>query len=122
MKNSRPIWCRSSALSIRFLCNEETFVTISSASPNADPSKVTRQQPLWDEHAAFIDKLVAENFIIMGGPLIDGTEVPHGALLIVSAEDENEVRNKLKNDPWFEKSILKLESIKRWQIFIDVRK
>ena len=94
MKNSRPIWCRSSPLSIRFLCNEETFVTISSASPNADPSKVTRQQPLWDEHAAFIDKLVAEGFIMMGGPLIDGTEIPHGALLIVSAEDENEVRKQ----------------------------
>jgi len=28
----------------------------------------------------------------------------------------------LKNDPWAEHGILKLESVKRWQIFIDVRK
>lgn len=101
---------------------KNTFATISSAGPNADPSKVTRQQPFWDDHAAFIDELVAEGFIIMGGPLIDSTEIPHGALLIVSAEDENEVRDKLKNDPWFEENILKLERIERWQIFIDVRK
>ena len=48
--------------------------------------------------------------------------MPQGALLIVKAEDENEVREKLKNDPWFIRGILKLESVKRWEIFIDVRK
>jgi uncharacterized protein YciI len=55
---------------------------------------------------------------LMGGPLVD----EGGSLLIVNAEDENEVREKLKNDPWREHGILKLESIKRWQIFIDARK
>jgi len=39
-----------------------------------------------------------------------------------NAEDENEVRQKLKNDPWTEHGILKLESVKRWEIFIDQRK
>ena len=101
---------------------KNTFIAISSAGPNRDPSKGTREQPFWDEHAAFIDQLVDEGFILMGGPLVDEVEMPQGALLIVSAEDENEVRNKLKNDPWFEKGILKLESVKRWQIFIDARK
>jgi hypothetical protein len=43
-------------------------------------------------------------------------------MLIVNADDENEVREKLKDDPWMKHSILKLENIKRWQIFIDVRK
>jgi uncharacterized protein YciI len=101
---------------------KNTFIPISSAGPNRDPSKGTRKQPFWDEHARFIDQLVDEGFILMGGPLVGETEMPHGALLIVSAEDENEVREKLKNDPWFEKGILKLESVKRWQIFIDERK
>jgi hypothetical protein len=97
---------------------ENTFVVISSAGPNRDRSKGTREQPFWDEHAAFIDRLVAEGFILMGGPLVDDG----GSLLIVNAEDENEVREKLKNDPWRDQGILKLESIKRWQIFIDARK
>ena len=48
--------------------------------------------------------------------------LPHGALLIVNAEDQNEVREKLKSDPWFTHGILKLENVKRWQIFIDARK
>jgi uncharacterized protein YciI len=97
---------------------QNTFVAISSAGPNRDLSKATREQPFWDEHAEFIDKLVADGLILMGSPLVD----EGGSLLIFNAEDENEVREKMKDDPWLEQGILKLESIKRWQIFIDVRK
>jgi len=97
---------------------KKTFVVISSGGPNRDLSKGTREQPFWDEHAEFIDQLVAQGFILMGGPLVD----EGGSLLIFNAEGENEVREKLKNDPWSEHGILKLESVKRWQIFIDVRK
>jgi len=43
-------------------------------------------------------------------------------LVIFNAEDENEVREKMKNDPWIEHGILKQEHIKRWRIFIDERK
>jgi len=94
------------------------FVAISSAGPNRDFSKGTREQPFWNEHAAFIDKLVDGGFILMGGPLVD----EGGSLLIFNAEVENEVREKLKNDPWARHGILKLESVKRWEIFIDERK
>jgi len=101
---------------------KNTFVTLSSAGPNHDPSKRTREQPFWDEHVVFIDRLVDEGFISMGGPLVDKAGMPHGALLIVRAEDESEVRGTLKNDPWFVRGILKLETVQRWEIFIDVRK
>ena len=97
---------------------KNTFITISSAGLNRDLSKGTREQPFWDEHARFINKLIEEGFIFMGGPLVD----EGGALLIVNAEDENEVKAKLENDPWYTHGILKLESIRRWQIFIDARK
>jgi len=96
---------------------KNTFVAISSAGPNRDPSKSTREQPLWDEHAVFIDELVVEGFVLMGGPFVD----EGGSMLIVNAGDEIEVREKLKSDPWMKHGILKLESVKRWQIFIDVR-
>jgi len=96
---------------------KNTFLAFSSAGPNRDFSKDTRRQPFWDEHATFIDQLVADGFILMGGPLVD----EGGSLLIVNAENESEVREKMKNDSWFMHGILKLESIKRWQIFIDVR-
>ncbi|MGI8858449.1 MAG: YciI family protein [Thermomicrobiales bacterium] len=97
---------------------QHTFIAISAAGPNRDLAKDSREQRFWDEHGAFIDALVGEGFILMGGPLVD----EGGALLIVKAVDENEVREKMKNDPWYEHGMLKLESVKRWEIFIDERK
>ena len=97
---------------------KKTFLAISSAGPNRDSSKDTREQPFWDDHAKFIDQLVDDGLILMGGPLVDGG----GALLVFNAEDENEVREKLKDDPWTTHGVLKLESVKRWEIFVDQRK
>ena len=54
----------------------------------------------------------------MGGPFVD----EDGAMLIVKGDDEKEVREKIKNDLWMKHGVLKLESVKRWQIFIDVRR
>jgi len=97
---------------------QNTFLILSAAGPQRDFAKDTREQPFWDEHAAFIDRLVAEGFILLGGPLVD----EGGALLIVQAQDEAEVREKMQHDPWYTHGILKQESIRRWQIFIDMRK
>src|SRR5438876_5178413 len=44
-----------------------------------DWSKGLREQELWDEHAAFMDALVEDGFVVLGGPL-DEKDV----LLIVS--------------------------------------
>jgi uncharacterized protein YciI len=96
---------------------QSTFVLLSAAGSGRDLSRETREQPFWDEHAAFIDGLVDDGFILLGGPLVE----EGGALLVVKARDEDEVRERMKNDPWYEHRILKLESVKRWQIFIDER-
>jgi uncharacterized protein YciI len=93
------------------------FVMTSAAGPHRDPAKGTREQPYWGEHAQFIDRLVAEGFIVMGGPLVDDG----GAMLIIRAENEDEVKEIMKHDPWYMHGVLKLQSIKRWEIYIDVR-
>ncbi len=99
------------------MTGSQTFLILSTAGPHRDLAKETRKQSFWDEHAAFIDGLVDEGFIMMGGPLAD----EGGALLIVHADDENRVREKMSKDPWYREGILKLESVKRWTIFIDQR-
>ncbi len=45
---------------------QNTFVILSAAGPHRDVSKDTREQPFWDEHAAFIDRLVDDGFILLG--------------------------------------------------------
>lgn len=91
------------------------FMLISKAGRNRDMSKGTRQQPFWDQHAEFIDGLTDAGFITLGGPLED----EGGAVLVVRAASEADVRQKMQDDPWYREAILELVSIKRWTIFID---
>lgn len=95
-----------------------TFVVLSAAGVARDLAKGSCEQPFWDEHAAFIDGLVDEGFIVMGGPLVD----EGGAMLIVQAEGLDAARAKVSGDPWYERGILELVGLKRWDIFIDERR
>src|SRR5688572_10868907 len=74
-----------------------------------------REQAHWDEHAAFVDGLVAEGFIQLGGPL----DEEGGGFLVVMARDEVEAWERLRHDPWYAHDILSLVWVKRWRIFID---
>jgi uncharacterized protein YciI len=94
-----------------------TFIVMSAAGSNRDHAKGTRDQPYWDEHAAFIDNLIEEGFIVLGGPLPD----EGSAVLVVRSNSEAEVRTRLKSDPWYVHGILTLQSVRRWDIFIDRR-
>jgi len=95
---------------------KNTFLAVSKAGAKRDLSKSSREQQYWDEHAAFIEGLVANGFILLGRPFDDG-----GAMLIVRADSEHQVRTTLAGDPWYAQEILVLESVKRWDIFIDQR-
>lgn len=95
---------------------KNTYLALSKAGAKRDLSKGSREQQFWDDHATFIDGLVDAGFIMMGGPFDDG-----GAMLIVRADDEAEVRATLGNDPWYAQDILVLETVKQWDIFIDQR-
>jgi uncharacterized protein YciI len=84
-----------------------------------DQSKPIRSQVLWDEHAAFMDKLTADGFIVLGGPLGD----PEGeAMLVVDAPDEETVQATLARDPWRESGHLIAPTIQRWTIFLEAEK
>ena len=91
------------------------YLVTSIAGPNRDLTKDSREQPYWDQHAEFIDKLVDEGFIVMGGPIAD----EGGALIIVKGDNEAEVRQRIADDPWTTHGILQLVSVQRWEIFID---
>jgi hypothetical protein len=92
-----------------------TFIVTSAAGSNRDQATGTRDQPHGDEHAAFIDHRVAAGVIMLGGPLPD----EGGAVLGVRASAEAEVRDRLQPDPWSVHGILIIQSVRRWDIFID---
>ena len=78
-------------------------------------SKDLRQQEGWDAHAEFMDKLVADRFILLGGPLEGEKDTFH----VIRAESEDAIRNKLAEDPWSSNGMLTPISIERWTILLD---
>ena len=93
------------------------LVILRRSGPEWDPSRPLEEQSGWDAHAAFMDGLVDEGFIVLGGPLPDEVRVAHA----VEAESEQEIRVRLARDPWSE-THLRVDSIERWTIRLDGRR
>jgi len=89
-------------------------VVLRRSGPRWDLSKPLEEQSGWDGHAAFMDGLVDEGFIVLGGPLDDEVRVVHA----VEAESEEAVRATLARDPW-SGSHLVVDTIERWTIRLD---
>ncbi|HEY7835045.1 MAG TPA: YciI family protein [Ktedonobacterales bacterium] len=94
------------------------YAVVQDHAENWDASVHLRQQQGWDEHAAFMDALVDDGSIILGGPLGDGGEQ---ALLIFAAASKEAIEAKLAADPWRRAGMLRTASITRWKILLDGR-
>jgi uncharacterized protein YciI len=81
-----------------------------------DDARGLREQDGWDEHAAFMDALVDEGFIVLGGPIGEGDEGDN-TLLVIDADNEAAVRARLREDPWPEE-MLTVESIRPWTVWL----
>lgn len=85
--------------------------------PSWDASRPRREQDAWDEHATFMDGLVDDGFVILGGPIGDGERT----MLVVEAADEHEVEARLAADPWASMGLLRIGTIEPWTIWLDGR-
>jgi uncharacterized protein YciI len=81
------------------------LVTVRRAGPEWDPSR-----PL------FMDGLVEEGFIVLGGPLAD----EHRVVQAVEAESEDAVRATFARDPWNE-THLHVDTIEPWTLRLEGR-
>ena len=93
------------------------FALVLVHGPGWDTSRGTREQRGWTEHAEFMDGLVADGFILLGGPVGDG----HQTLHVVEAEDADEDRLRLAGDPWADDGLLEVGSIQPWALWLDFR-
>ena len=96
---------------------KNTFVILWAPGAAWTAGKTVREQAYWPEHAEFMDRLFENGTVIMGGPFSDGT----GSLVIVEAEDIDEVATLFAKDPFVIHQIFELRSLKQWQLFLDAR-
>jgi len=92
------------------------LVVLRRSGPEYDHSKPLEEQSGWDEHAAYMDALVEDRFIVLGGVLADEVRTAHA----VEAESEDAIRERLARDPW-SGSHLVVDSIDQWTIRLDSR-
>jgi uncharacterized protein YciI len=91
-------------------------VVLLRSGPQWDPARPLEEQSDWPAHAAFMNRLVDEGFVVLGGPLSDEHRVVH----VVEAESEEYVRATLARDPW-SGTHLQVGSIDPWTIRLDGR-
>ena len=82
-----------------------------------DFSRDLREQDGWEEHARFMDALVDDGFIVLGGPLAGDREILHA----ICAKSQGEVRERLSSDNWAQDGHLTISSIEPWTILLDSR-
>jgi uncharacterized protein YciI len=92
------------------------LVELHRSGPEWDRSRPMEEQSAWSEHASFMDGLVDDGFLVLGGPLADEHRVIHA----VEAESEQAVRDVLAHDPWSETHLV-VHSIEPWTIRLDGR-
>ena len=91
-------------------------VVVARTGPAWQLGRSLEEQTGWPEHAAFMEALVDDGFIVLGGPLGDERHVVHA----VEAESEQALRATLAHDPWSE-THLHVESVEPWTIRLDGR-
>jgi uncharacterized protein YciI len=79
-----------------------------------DWSRDLREQELFAEHARFVDRLVEEGVIVLGGPL-DEKDV----LLVVEAADADAARSRFVDDPWVANGMLTITAVRPWTVLLD---
>jgi uncharacterized protein YciI len=92
-------------------------VVVLRTGPEWNPSLPLEQQSGWEEHATFMDALVDDGFIVLGGPLADERRVVHA----VEAASEEEIRATLARDPWSGTHLV-VDAIEPWTIRLDGRR
>ncbi len=92
------------------------FVVERRSGPEWDPSLALEQREGWLEHAAFMNDLVDQGFVVLGGPLAD----EHRVVLAIASDSEDTIRATLARDPWHG-THLEIESVDRWTIRLDGR-
>ena len=90
------------------------FAVIREHGAGWDTSRGLREQEQWTEHAELMDAWAAEGFVVLGGPLADGSRV----LLVIDAESEDEITTRLAADPWTPMGLLRTTSIEGWDVLL----
>ena len=88
------------------------------AGPGWTDGKGAFDQPAVNDHAAFMNALADEGFVLFAGPL-DGTEQDRiRVLLIAEAASETDIHQRLSDDPWARTDRVVTTKVEPWNLLV----
>jgi uncharacterized protein YciI len=108
------------------------FVVIREQGQAWDRLRAMREQDYWPEHVVFVNRIVDEGRMLLGGPLgeVDqhgksadptepvGTDGTYRTLIVVEADNERELMELVNDDPWSKHRVLETRAIYRWEMLV----
>ena len=95
---------------------ERIFAVTRTRGPGWNDRLAMEEQVDWKGHAAFMNALHAEGFVLVGGPL----EGKRDTLPIIRANDADEIASRLSADPWTETDLLRIRQAIPWTLRLGV--
>jgi uncharacterized protein YciI len=94
------------------------FAVTREAGPGWTDGKGAFEQAAVNDHAAFMNSLADEGFVLFAGPLAGSEHDRIRVLLIAEAANEADINGRLADDPWVHTHRLVTTSIEAWNLFV----
>jgi uncharacterized protein YciI len=94
------------------------FAVTREAGPSWTTGSGAFEQPAANDHAAFMNNLADEGFVLMAGPLAGSERDRIRVLLIAEAASEPDVHRRLADDPWARTQLLVTTSVEPWNLLV----
>ena len=98
------------------------FAVTREAGPGWTDGKGAFEQPAVNDHAAFMNSLADEGFVLFAGPLAGSEHDRIRVLLIAEAASEADINRRLADDPWVRTQRLVTTSVEAWNLLLGAER
>ena len=98
------------------------FAVIRDAGPSWTAGKGAFEQPAVNDHAAFMNRLADDGFVLFAGPLAGSERDRIRVLLIAEAASETDIHRRLADDPWLRAQRLVTTSVEPWNLLVGAER
>ena len=98
------------------------FAVTRTAGPAWTDGKGAFEQPAVNDHAAFMNGLADEGFVLFAGPLAGSEHDRIRVLLVMEAASEEDINRRLADDPWVRTQRLVTTSVEAWNLLVGAER
>ena len=98
------------------------FAVTREAGPGWTDGMGAFEQPAVADHAAFMNDLATEGFVLFAGPLAGSERDRIRVLLVADAASEADIHHRLAADPWEHTQQVVTTRVEPWNLFVGAQR